>query len=111
MDVAVALPVPEFLHQFGRRVAQVQGDRQVPVLFDIRSRLLQPGIGRVVLWTASEVRRALREVQPALRQADQLDRLGNGRRYYQRHRGGVADILDARITMRRAMKRGASPAS
>ena len=110
--VGVALAVAARLRGPGM-AGQAEHRRQsgVPMLADVLARLPDRDRGGVRLRRASEVDRSLREVQLRLGEAHVLERLSRGSRNDERVRVGVADVLEARMTMRRAMKRGSSPAS
>ena len=92
-------------------VAQVVG-RQ------LRAVLAHVGLGRrdrlrrcVGLRRQGEVRGRLGEVERALREPDAIDRLRGSGRNQQRRGSALPMSSEARITMRRAMKRGSSPPS
>ena len=93
MGIQVALAAAERARARMRRRPQRVGRPEVAPLAHVLQRLADRDVGGVRLRRAREIDGGLREVQPRLRQADVLDRLGRRDRDQQRLRVGVADVL------------------
>ena len=93
VGVLVTLVVAEFLHQSGRRVADVQRHRQGAALAHLGQGCIDRDIGGVGFRRGGQVGDRLGQRDAPLGQADDVQRLLGGHRDLQGARVGVADVL------------------